>query len=124
MRLVRIATGAALTTLTVSLLTVNGIWWVVRTVRLVRVLEGHVLGIAFGQVVPVLWLWFTGLPVLLVILPVAPLWLGWQRRWVPAVLAAAAALLVSALVFRWGGGLFPLVPGPGGYYLRTLPFGE
>ncbi len=116
---------AAIAAVAVFCLTVDLIWWGSRTRHLVRILDGHLIPVAFGHVVPALWLWFTGLLALLVIPPLIALWVAWRRASAPALLAAGLLPpLIAFAVSRWGAGLFPLFLGPGGYYIRILPFGQ
>lgn len=120
----RLIFRTAVSMLAVFYLTANLIWWGSRTQRLVTILDGELLAIAFGHVVPALWLWFTGLLALLVIPPVISMWVAWRHRAPLALLTTGLLALITHLLYRWGAGFFPLVIGPGGYYIRIVPFGQ
>lgn len=101
----------------------NLIWWVNHTRRLVRVLDGQLLAIVVTHFPVSMVLWFTGVGGVLVLPAVAAIWLLWRRdsRW--GLVLAAVPVVIAYGVARWGAAFFPLVSGPGGYYIRSWPFG-
>ncbi len=119
-----LALRTALSVLAAFFLTLNLVWWVTRTERLVGTLRGQLIAVAFGHVVPALWLWFTGVLTLVVVPPVLAGSLAWTRRRRAALAALAILPLLTWAIHRWGEGFVPLVIGPGGYYIRLLPFGR
>lgn len=104
-------------------ITLNLIWWVNHTRRLARVLDGQLLAIVVTHVPVSVVLWFTGVVGVLVLPGTVAIWLLWRRhpRW--GLGLAAVAVIIASGVARWGAEFFPLVSGPGGSYIRSLPFG-
>lgn len=119
-----LALRTALSVLAAFFLAVNLVWWVMGTQRLLRVLRGELVSLAFGQVAPALWFWFTGVLTVVVLPPLLAAGLAWTRRRRAALAALAILPLLTWAIYRWGEGFFPLYVGPGGYFIRTLPFGR
>ncbi len=105
------------------LVTIDFLWWGNRTAHLLRIVGGDVLAVAFGHLVPTLWLWFSVIPAVLAAPPLLSAWWAWRGPSGWSWPLAAASSLITYAFTRWGEGFFPLVAGPGGYYFRGFPFG-
>lgn len=104
-------------------LAVNGVWWIANTNRLARVLGDQLFVVLFRYLPPALWLWFTVVLALLVVPAVLAAWWLWRGKPRAGLALTVVAVAIAYGVTRWGTGVYPLVSGAGGYYIRTWPFG-